>query len=252
MHLASVRSLLAHAREHLDALNAAEQRYTEGDGHAAIHEVHDDGRRHLFRLKIAPPPSELAFIVGDLLHDVRSALDRIIYTMAVVGANGDPPRDQRRWYRFPITDIRAEFDEAVERMVAVPEQVVAELQRLQSFDGPMIDSVLPLYVLRDLVDSTHRESPIIGAWCAFSRFINAPGAKIASFIPLAGAVSDGTECEVTFVDPEVDVQLEFRVHPVLQTRNAADFWSADLPSVALGRTLTFIEGTIVPRFEGIT
>jgi hypothetical protein len=64
-----------------------------------------------FRLRVsAPVPAELVTVMGDAIHNMRSALDAVAYELAVrhVGAELDP--EQEKATEFPITKGPEEFE----------------------------------------------------------------------------------------------------------------------------------------------
>ena len=64
-----------------------------------------------FRLRVsAPVPAELVTVVGDAIHNMRSALDAVAYELAVrhVGFELDP--EQEKATEFPITKGPEEFE----------------------------------------------------------------------------------------------------------------------------------------------
>jgi hypothetical protein len=65
-----------------------------------------------FRLHVTQqPPLEIPLIVGDLLHNLRSSLDSLMYEL-VTRAYGQPlSADEEKACQFPITPTPKKFDE---------------------------------------------------------------------------------------------------------------------------------------------
>jgi len=58
---------------------------------ATLHEVHDEGRKHLWRLRMdAEIPVEWAVILGEIVHNLRSALDQSVYCSASTDQEARP------------------------------------------------------------------------------------------------------------------------------------------------------------------
>src|SRR6267378_798859 len=87
---------LDRANEHLDAFEAEATRYLNGDIFMLVRDDSAEGTAFAFWVKDEPPP-RLSVILGDCLHNLRSALDHIAWQLVL--ANGEKPgRDTA----FPI------------------------------------------------------------------------------------------------------------------------------------------------------
>jgi hypothetical protein len=83
------------AQEHFDSLNAKVlDRYGEG-GHPTflISRGIDPDNSDVFRWiveSVDEPPLEWATIVGDVVHNLRSSLDHLVYELSFLGTRGSP------------------------------------------------------------------------------------------------------------------------------------------------------------------
>ncbi len=69
-------------------------------------EVHDQGRKHFYRLRFARPiPVDWAVLLGEAIHDLRSALDQAVYWLTV-----DWERKELKGSSFPINRRKADFE----------------------------------------------------------------------------------------------------------------------------------------------
>jgi len=74
-------------------------------------EVHDQGRKHFYRLKLLKPmPVDWAVILGEAVHDLRSALDQCVYSLGV-----DWTREEVPFCSFPVYRTKAMFYERERR-----------------------------------------------------------------------------------------------------------------------------------------
>jgi hypothetical protein len=69
-------------------------------------EVHDQGRKHFYRLRFLQPiPIDWAVILGEAIHDLRSALDQVVYWLTV-DWSGKPLKNSS----FPVNTRKAQFE----------------------------------------------------------------------------------------------------------------------------------------------
>lgn len=123
---------------------------------------------------------ELPQVVGDVVHNLRSALDNYAFWLAERDHSGSLSLPQEKWVSFPITESAAEFDRFVEhkqRKDLWSSNTVRGLRSVQPFAlfeeatavrvvpaGKLEDEVKSsiLYSLRDLSNSDkHRRVPVV-------------------------------------------------------------------------------------------
>jgi hypothetical protein len=105
----------------------------------------DPPRFEVFVDSIDPPPPRLGVLVGDFVHNLRSALDHVVWQLALT--RGDEPSTE---LQFPIVSDRERWPGAVRRRLPdVPDEAVRLIETMQPYhhDDPMTH---PLAVLRDL------------------------------------------------------------------------------------------------------
>ena len=81
---------------------------------------------------IAPAPARVSRLIGEVVQNLRSALEYLIYELACLDAKRIVEKTQ-----FPVADGEEDFKGLLERyhlMVLTPEHVAA-VKRLQPFDG---------------------------------------------------------------------------------------------------------------------
>src|SRR5438045_2016982 len=91
----SCRAKIARADEHLDALYRETDGWGDGDPFRIVRECNSDGTEHVFRLRYKTDPDvwRWALLLGDALHNLRCALDHIVYALATQQTGSDPPPD---------------------------------------------------------------------------------------------------------------------------------------------------------------
>ena len=145
--LAGVAAKIDRANELLDEIRAEAEAFLAGPSYE-LRGVYDatthtwEQRVHIVR----EPPLRLGVIVGDYVHNVRSALDQLVWQLVLL--NGGKPT---RRNQMPIEDTPAKSAESAKRMLrGVSVGHRASLERAQPYHaaGDLIEH--PLRVLREL------------------------------------------------------------------------------------------------------
>jgi hypothetical protein len=99
------RLKLDRAKSHLDDLVEAIKRFYETDPYDGVVKDNPETQRREFTVTQADPlPDELALISGDVIHNLRSALDHLIWQLII--ANGGKPNENAA---FPIWRSESKF-----------------------------------------------------------------------------------------------------------------------------------------------
>jgi hypothetical protein len=151
------RIKLARAARHIDELNEVASKYLQ-DKPYSIESVEESNGDLVWRLNIdRPVPLEWSAIVGDSVHNMRTALDLIVWQL--VEANGNQPS---RDTCFPIASgSGAQFEKALCRsLFGASDQAVKLVKRLKPYAGGN-QTLSQLHAL-DVVDK-HRLVLVVGA-----------------------------------------------------------------------------------------
>src|SRR5262245_21687376 len=90
------------AKAHLETIETEIRRVIDVNTGAIVHETKDGARGHVFTIqRVEQPASDLSAVIGDLVHNARSALDHLAFQL-VVASNGAPDRKTA----FPIFNER--------------------------------------------------------------------------------------------------------------------------------------------------
>src|SRR5258708_5654712 len=148
------------AEEHLENLKEAIRSYIQSD--PCTISVEDDGHtvNTLINLTTQPEPI-ISAIVGDCLHNLRSALDYVIWELAGTYANRvlePPPLGKDKPY-FPICDTAKGFQNnlATLNKYNIPEPVISELEAVQPYNA----GYEPLWQLHLLINVDKHRLPLL-------------------------------------------------------------------------------------------
>lgn len=129
------RERLEWARIHLDALKADMKAFVENDAYGAVGKFNAEIRQLTFHFRINKAfPSDWPLRVGDILHNMRSALDALVYSIALKHS-GKPTDKEARDIQFLICDSPSEFANRSQqrhgRMSPAAQDAVASIQPYQ-------------------------------------------------------------------------------------------------------------------------
>jgi hypothetical protein len=119
--LITIRMKIKRAEKHLAELEAAAEKYRDSYNHVAV------GERRLRKLPIIH--FEMLAVAGDVLHNLRSALDHLMYHLALV-ANPKASEAVLRKISFPIADSAHGYKSLRGKV-----QGIIEPRALQFIDG---------------------------------------------------------------------------------------------------------------------
>jgi hypothetical protein len=103
--LAGIERKITRANEHFGRLHAEMSAWDARRPWRLVPEVHDNGRKHFYRLRLLEPiPVDWAVILGEAIHDLRSALDQTVYWLTVDWSGKPLERSS-----FPVYTKRAPF-----------------------------------------------------------------------------------------------------------------------------------------------
>jgi hypothetical protein len=256
--LGGVFAKLDRADEHLESLETEVARFLYGNPYEVVGELNREESAWYFILRIhRAPPVRISTIIGDIAHNLRSALDHLVWQLVL--ASGGNPREQNA---FPICLYRDTWRKAAPRRLAGLRSptAVAEIQRLQPYlrrhaSGAPVRH--PLAVLNRIsnIDKHRLMLPAIGAleglgsegWYAANQDVGditdtlvlpLPGSTLKDKTPLvrvslAGPLGDQPEVKMYGLKP-------FRV--ILGKGGLP-------PEEALGNIAAFIREDVLPRFE---
>src|SRR4051812_7680913 len=92
--LEGVRLKLVRADEHLETLDNQITSFLEREPYSVSYERKPDGSEHIYRAHVVEdPPLALGVLIGDCLQNMRSALDHLVWQLALrSGKRATPSR----------------------------------------------------------------------------------------------------------------------------------------------------------------
>lgn len=120
----NIRVKIQRARKNVDEAAAFIKSYLDKKPFTVSYKRDPATRRLIYYVSsVEEPDPELSGIVGDALHNLRSALDHIAYQLVMIGTGQTP---SRRVY-FPIWDSQAKYESKGRRQIegARPEAITA-------------------------------------------------------------------------------------------------------------------------------
>jgi hypothetical protein len=240
--LESAKLKVERAHDHVRVFNQHVKRFLESDPYLIVRELENDGAQHVYSVRVCgKPPPYLGTIVGDVFHNLRSALDSVVYDLSAPSIPTLTKRE-RRSIGFPIALDKGKYDPSPARFAS--EAAQTQIERAQPYHGE-IPADEPLGIIHELnrVDK-HRHVLVVPAIAMGAQW-KRPGTVVSeSFHPL-GPFEDGAELarfRLTARQPEVDMEFRPMFHVSLGDR-------AYPASTDLERCLDEFRMRVFPLFE---
>lgn len=146
--LADAWAKMLWADRHADALYCETSRTVERKTARIAHHIEPQTGDHVFWMKLSeePPLREWGLIIGDVLHNLHSALDCVAWQLACIGLGREPTDREARGISFPIRKTAADFAAAsLDHFTPTHRRMLGEVQPYQrGYDS--------LLTLRDLAN----------------------------------------------------------------------------------------------------
>jgi hypothetical protein len=111
---------LSRAQRHVDSLRDVVAAYVAEQPVVLVPEATDDSAVTAYRVKYgAPIPAEVALVCGDALHNIRSALDSLVFAMVCSSAGRPLTQPEKKASYFPMSKDSAKFDSTVRDSLAL-------------------------------------------------------------------------------------------------------------------------------------
>lgn len=219
---------LKRADLHIRSLYNSVKTFIEGDPYGFTREVDPNPGKYLqvviYRANILtnPPVVEWGTMIGDVIHNLRSALDHLVWQLAVLHSgpapNPLPRRSPWRGVQFPIAYSAQAFQSMQPIYLwGTDPKLLAEFERLQPYSTGQPDRH-PLWVLHELWNiDKHRFPPIVGTLTKIEKFgyISPTDAQVefpsADFGPF---VQDAEVFRVNIISNPWEGEPQMDVYPV--------------------------------------
>lgn len=161
----SWRLKIHRAREHFAALDREIRAWVGTNPMAILKEKDAEGRRHTVFGEIVNPPAlnRWSLIAGDCVHNLRSALDSLVYAIAVHETGLNPPADERA-LQFPVASCPNDFKKQKNRIRSLSPIVQSEIEKAQPYNvsHPEFPPALELLGTLDIIDK-HKMLNVVAA-----------------------------------------------------------------------------------------
>jgi hypothetical protein len=234
----------ARANEHLEVLNREIQNFFKARPYDLDAKLESDGCEFIHSVRlIEPPPKRLSVIIGDCVHNFRSALDSLAWELS------SKPADQRARHRisFPIYANPADRGKVDDCDIVHPD-ARAVMHTLQPYSALYyLPGILPLHPLRVLQNLSnrdkHREINLVGL--AFQHLsIKASEPPIERSERL-GPFDDGAEItRIRFAHRDVQVEFKFSFNVTMEL---TELDRAAIVSPTLADISDFINNVVFPE-----
>ncbi len=156
------RFKLERADEHLKRLEDDVLRWLGTQPYRFIYEFNPESNEKIVRVEVIDaPPVKFGITIGDIVHNLRSALDNLAYELALAHT-GDPlPREIAENSEFPIFSRPMTLGQRERRIGGIHPEAQAIIEGLQPYNRENQPSPDPLWLLYNLSNvDKHRLFPL--------------------------------------------------------------------------------------------
>lgn len=149
--LAFIRVKTEWAKKHLRDLEIARDRFIETKPYAVHCETDSNTGYLVYKItRIDPPPPVIALLTGDTIHNLRSALDHLVYQLVLV--NGAVPTKQTA---FPVFDDAVSYKTgSIGKIKGMAQAAIDRINASQPYKGGSGEMLWCLHYL-DIADKHH-------------------------------------------------------------------------------------------------
>ncbi len=223
----SCRATLGRAEEHVETVERQIRTWFDHRPYRFVRHANPEFTRHSLTISITKPPALLqwSLIASDAVHNMRCALDHLVYGLAIRRFKVDPPPDAER-LAFPICDSPESFREAKGCIHTLSDPVQTAVERLQPYhrSHPYLPPLLRLGRTLDNANK-HRLVQLAVAQQAGGEFRHIsyriePGETIGAHVHTA-EVADGTEiASITVNRPTPEMDYDFTADIIVTLHHA--------------------------------
>lgn len=167
------RSRIRRAEAHNEAFAKTWNEFIDHDPYHAFLRMNDDGTGELHAERYDDFPESLSLDLGEMLYQLRAALDGCIYAAAILQSGQNPPPNEER-LEFPLCSSPEEFKRALwhVRPLKNSPRLMEIIETVQPYRVPDIrpDQMVlnlnrTLGILHDLArKDRHRSLHVVGSW----------------------------------------------------------------------------------------
>lgn len=168
------RDRIAQAETHSRAMADMWNALLEDELYSAALQMEDDGTGHLrVGHGYDSLPQAFALELGELLYQLRAALDSCVYAAAILESGQEPPPDHEH-LEFPVVESVTDFRKAAWKIRPLTDARRTIIESVQPYNVPDIEPELMVFnfnrALRILNDwgrkDRHRKLHVVGSWAS--------------------------------------------------------------------------------------
>jgi hypothetical protein len=203
--IASCWLKIQRAKEHFATLQSEISAWMKTEFLRVVKEADAEGRVHRVFVEVInqPPSDRWSLIAGDCVHNLRSALDSLVYGIAIYQTGQNPPKDERV-LQFPIVSSPAAFLKQRYRISSLSTSVQSEIEKTQPYNRPHPEFPPVLELLNILSNQDkHRMLNVVAAAPnrASIEMVHSPDSRLLSVTAIQTIIVDKTEILSFTVDP---------------------------------------------------
>ncbi|HEX3684082.1 MAG TPA: hypothetical protein VHU83_16235 [Bryobacteraceae bacterium] len=180
---------ISRARKHRKNLIDTWNRFLEDEPYSSGVAVNDDGTGRIYVLpRYDSLPSVFALELGELLYQLRAALDAAVYQSAILDSGKDPPPDEAN-LQFPIVTKPANFSNAGRNIRPLSDKRKAIIESVQPYKTPQIGNFnRAIGILSDWArKDRHRKLHVLMSWAGnISPLLRIPEGTDLTFLNIRG------------------------------------------------------------------
>ena len=240
----SVWAKFHRAEEHIDTFEKEVMAWAQSNPYRVAVKHNADCSRYwaVVREVIHSPNLERwSLVSGDAVHNLRCALDHLVYSIAIFRTQQNPPPRKRDWV-FPIRGDQASFQSTISNnpFPKLGTAVLKEIERFQSYNRPhrVFPPLLTLLQRFNNSDKHHiLRVAAIAFWGTGWDWDHVPGTTlpkmdISRIGQLWTEVEDGTKVgEITFPGPSKEANPKFSANLVVSIFTSLSQKPLELPGV---------------------
>jgi len=126
---------IGRAQEHFRIFDSELGEWTESKPYSILQKSDPEGCRHtlVLELKRPFPADKWSLIAGDCIHNLRCALDHLVYALAVKNSGTNPPQDANR-LQFPIASSLEQFEKQRDRIKGLSDKAQTFIEQRQPYN----------------------------------------------------------------------------------------------------------------------
>ena len=199
-----IEAKIDRAGEHVDALNREITDWAQSQPYSVASEPEGQATHHRIYVNLhkIPDVRRWGLLLGDAVHNMRSALDHVVYAGAIRVTGQDPPPDERRLQFVIVDDPSSEWSKQAWHMAPLSDEMRAFIRGVQPdrSSDPNGYQLNPLRWIRDLDDADKHRAirPVFVLPAGFQGYVRTiTGGKMTINMPLAPIDDKATLLEIS-------------------------------------------------------